>query len=236
LKPDERELRLQLTDVEWYVSHLMQMPASDRTSQLLAVPEAERQMVGDRLATWDRLTPEQRQIVLNYMQSPNTAPLPPPVPSDEKARENLNRNLEQWKRLPPDQRLAMFSQFRQFFELTPDERERTLHTLSDPERRQMEKALARFDAMPKERRTKLLAALPRLAGMSDQERVEFLQNAESWEKMTPAERLAWRTLVTRLPPPPIPPPPLPPGSGSVNMPRRSLAPGHGNLVGTNPPD
>jgi hypothetical protein len=42
------------------------------------------------------------------------------------------------------------------------------------------------------------------------ERAEFLKNAESWSKLPPKERQAWRDLVAHVPMwPPLPPPATP---------------------------
>jgi hypothetical protein len=83
--------------------------------------------------------------------------------------------------------------------------------------------------MPPLRRQRILATWPRLESLSNQEREEFVRNADRWQAMTPAERQTLRTLFTQLPPP-LPPtmPPLPPklpGVGARNS--------HETLAGTN---
>ena len=57
-------------------------------------------------------------------------------------------DLAHWNTLSEDQRQKITAQFNQFFELTPVEKQKTLNTLSDAERRQMEKTLQTFDKLP----------------------------------------------------------------------------------------
>ena len=54
------------------------------------------------------------------------------------------------------------AQFNQFFELTPDEKQETLNTLSDAERAQMEKTLQSFSALPPTSGLNAFAPLPNL--------------------------------------------------------------------------
>ncbi len=216
MRADDRELSLRTTEVEWYFSNLRQLSAANRSAQLQSIPEADRQMVESRLAIWDKLSPEQQQDVLKYM--PLLSP-PPGVapPSDDKARE-INRRLDDWKKLSPDQRRDIYSRFQDFFKLTDEEREKTLHVLSEPERAQIEKALVTFDRMPPARRHSILVTLPRLEALSDQEREEFVRNADRWQAMTPAERQTLRILTTQLPPPVPMPPPFPPMPSKIPLP------------------
>jgi len=95
--------------------------------------------------------------------------------------------------------------FNHFFELTPDEKEAALNTLSEAERRQMGKTLQAFDQMPAWQRTECVNAFAKFASMTASEKAEFLKNAERWAAMPPAERQAWRDLVVNVPQwPPLP--------------------------------
>ena len=95
--------------------------------------------------------------------------------------------------------------FNHFFELTPDEKQPALKTLSEAERRQMEKTLQAFEKMPAAQRAECVSAFAKFASMSAPERAEFLKNAERWSAMSPAERQAWRDLVVNVPQwPPLP--------------------------------
>ena len=53
MNPEERELRLRATQLRWYLLPLMQTPATNRVAQLAAIPEADRQLVSERLQQWD---------------------------------------------------------------------------------------------------------------------------------------------------------------------------------------
>jgi hypothetical protein len=89
----------------------------------------------------------------------------------------------------------------------------------------MEKTLQSFEQLPPPQRRQCVHNYAKFAGMSATERAEFLKNAESWSKMSPAERQTWRDLVTHVPLwPPAPPlvmPPLPPAMPKI--PRASVA-------------
>ena len=111
-----------------------------------------------------------------------------------------------------DQRRNTLHRFNQFFALTAAEKEEALNTLSEPERRQIEKTLRTFGHLRPDQRAQCIRSFAKFASLSLDERQQFLKNAERWKLMSPAERQAWRQLVTRLPPPLPPrlPPPLPP--------------------------
>jgi len=99
--------------------------------------------------------------------------------------------------------------------LTPSEKEKVLATLSDAERRQMEKTLESFGKLSPMQRRQCVTSFTKFAGMSPDERQEFLKSAQRWSAMSPAERQSWRELVSAAPKmPPFPQitirhPPLP---------------------------
>lgn len=220
MKSDERELRLRSTQVRWYMLSLMESPPGDRAKRLEVIPEPDRQVVRDHLAEWDRLAEDERKEVLKY----------------EKVIENLvaqgftnaatttniigtppaYRNLDTFLKLPADQRQQMYDSFQKFFELSDADKQKTLGALSPAERAQIEAALRRFAQLPKPRRDVCLKSFSKFSNMNDAERQEFLQSAERWRELSPAERRAWSDLVNRLPKRPplppglaVPPPPLP---------------------------
>ena len=109
-----------------------------------------------------------------------------------------------------DPTVNIASQFNQFFELTPAEKQQALNTLSDAERTQMESTLKSFEQLPARQRILCVKNYARFAGMSATERADFLRDADRWSKMSPAERQTWRDLVVQVPLwPPIPRTPLP---------------------------
>ncbi len=123
LGPDERELRLRATELRWYLTPLLHVPAAERAERLAQVPEDLRGLVQSRLAQWDILPPSIQQEfltndqTLHYFARIEPAGTPAANPEQQKIAE----------------------QFNQFFELTPAEKRRTLGTLSDAERAQMKK-------------------------------------------------------------------------------------------------
>jgi hypothetical protein len=199
LEPDERELRLRATELRWYLVPLLRLPPPERQARLAGVPDDLRELVQSRLTVWEILPPPLQQefltndLALHYfthVETTNTS-----AASSDQA--------------------GLTGQFNQFFDLTPEEKQQALNTLSDAERAQMEKTLRSFDQLPPQQRLTCVRNYAKFAGMSGTERVEFLKSAESWSKMSPNERQAWRDLVQNVPQwPPLPPgmmslPPLP---------------------------
>jgi len=223
LNPTERELRLRMTELRWYMLYFVQAPAGDRAAQVALVPEADRQMLGDRLRQWDLLPPGEQQEILKYEQAMenftgNTSGVGSQttvaVTSSPASQQSLN-NLDNFLKLPPEQRRQMYASFQQFFELTDQEKQKTIGVLPLPQRVRMAAALQTFGKLPKEEREQCIEAFNKFSNLSETERQEFMKNAERWRSLSPAERQAWRTLVHSLTPmPPLPPglatPPLPP--------------------------
>jgi hypothetical protein len=75
----------------------------------------------------------------------------------------------------------------------------------------MEKTLETFGKLPPGQRLQCIRAFTEFAGMSAQEKQDFLKNAQRWSQMSPKERQTWRDLVTHVPEWP----PLPSGSADA---------------------
>lgn len=218
LGPDERELRLNATELRWYLLPLLRESPTNRDARLALVPDNLRGLARNRLEQWDALPPQSRQEFLDnertlqyflLMNSTNAAPEP------GVQRGPTDAEQARWQALSLDERRKITAQFNQFFDLTPEEKQKTLNTLSDAERAQMEKTLQSFDKLPPAQRVQCIRAFAQFAGMSPAERAEFLKSAERWSQLPPKERQAWRDLVAQVPLwPPLPParimPPLPP--------------------------
>ncbi len=228
LKPDQRELRLRVTELHWYLSPLLTAPATNRAAQLAAIPDDERRAIEDRLREWDKLPATAQKELLD-----NEATLRYFTQVADGAEQNisaarrgkLEAGIADWQKLPAAQRQKLLARFNQFFDLTATEKCRALEKLSDVDRAPMEKTLAKFEKLPRAQRDASVQAFAKYAAMSLAERQDFLKNAERWRLMPPEEQQAWRELVQKLPPtlPPMPPglklspamPPLPPGMISV---------------------
>jgi len=198
LNPDDRELRLRATELRWYLEPLLRGSLADRAALLAQVPDDMRELVNDRLQEWMILPPPLKQEFLEMDESNN--------PSENSASGPGDAEREQWNALSETERRQMTAGFNQFFELTPDEKQKTLNTLSDAERAQMEKTLQSFDKMPSAQRAECVNAFAKFASMDARQQAEFLKNAARWSEMSPAERQAWRDLVVNVPQwPPMPP-------------------------------
>jgi hypothetical protein len=227
LQPDERELRLRLVQLRMHLKPLMRLAPSQRAPRLALVPEEDRPLIEERLRQWDKIPTElqteflQHEGTIHYLlRMESSTPeqrarflrsFPP------EQRQLLDQELVRWHGLPVETRRRMYSSFHEFFQLDAKERGKTLSTLSEAERKQMERSLRAFELLPPEQRKQCIESFQKFASMSSEEREQFLKNAARWEAMTPEERRTWRELVQTLPPmPPLPPglrqvPPLPPG-------------------------
>ena len=223
LKPDEREWRLSVTELRWYLRPLMTAPAANRPAQLAAIPENQRTLVEDRLREWDKLPPEvQKDLLENEATLSYFAEIE--GRSDEQRREVLNElsparrelleeGINRVAAMSEDQRRATLNRFKRFFELTPQEKEKAINGLPEPERRQVARMLQTLGKLSPEQRDEYLSSFAKYTELSLAERQEFLKSVEHWKQMSPAEQQAWRELVKQLPPlPPLPrrPPPRPP--------------------------
>ena len=223
LPPDERELRLRATELRWYLLPLMNTPATNRPAKLAMIPGPDRQLVEDRLQEWDKLSPEaQKELLANEatiayitdlegrtaeQRRQMVANLPPA------RRELLENGINKWGSMSEEQRRKMLERFKGFFDLSAQEKQKALNTLSGPERRQIAQTLRTFGSLPPVQRIQVIRSFGKFADLSLAERQQFLKSAERWKLMSPAERQAWRDLVYRLPPPEPPDlPPMPPAS------------------------
>ena len=223
LPPDERELRLRVTELRWYLLPLMNTPATNRPAKLAMIPGPDHQLVEDRLQEWDKLSPEaQKELLANEatiayitdlegrtaeQRRQMVANLPPA------RRELLENGINKWGSMSEEQRRKMLERFKGFFDLSAQEKQKALNTLSAPERRQIAQTLRTFGSLPPVQRIQVIRSFGKFADLSLAERQQFLKSAERWKLMSPAERQAWRDLVYRLPPPEPPDlPPMPPAA------------------------
>lgn len=226
LDPNERELRLRATELRWYLPPLMRVAPTERAARLAAIPPDIRALVENRLMQWDLLPPPLQQEFLDNEQTLRFfthldfgAMDHRRIAGNDPSTNHYSweNDLARWNALPETKRRSLSDQFSQFFDLSASEKTRTLNTLSDAERAEMEKTLRTFEKLPVQQRLKCIRSFEQFTRMSSQERYDFLKNAEHWSKMSPAQRQAWRDLVAHVPQwPPLPPglnepaaPPLP---------------------------
>ncbi len=224
LKPDERELRLQATELRFYLRPLMSQAPAERAEALAAIPADKRGLIESRLQEWDHLPEAARRELLDNEAAINYFAEIQSATEEQKRRiletmsparrEKLQTGMIYWRQLPENQRRTILDRFNRFFELTPGEKRRALATLSEPERRQIEKTLTAFGSLPSAERAACIRSFEKFASLSLEERQLFLKNAEKWKVMPPEQRQAWRDLVAKLNqhpplPPNVPLPPLP---------------------------
>jgi hypothetical protein len=202
MKPEQRELRLRVTELRWYLLPIMKTPATNRLAQLALTPPDQREIITDRLREWDALPPAvQKELLDNeagvrYFTEMNAVSDPREISVPRRIK--LELGVSQWQKLPAEKREKILDRFNQFFDLRPAEKEKALSTLSEAERRQIEKTLHKFDSLPAAQRALCLKTFDQFANMSLVERHQFLKNAERWKTMSLEERQSWRDLVNRV--------------------------------------
>lgn len=226
LKPNQRELKLLSTDLRWYMLNLMGTAPSNRVERMADMPTNILQLVTERLAAWDKLSPGDQaalmtnQATLQYFSEP---PEPTAEIVSPERYSRLQEGVRQWKALDDAQQETIKRRFDQFFQLTSAEQSKAIYSLSESEKKQIERTLRNFGQLAPADRTKCIESFEKFANLSIEERQQFLKNAERWKLMSLDERKAWCDLVTKLHQPPLPPglsPPEPPGParrGAVSL-------------------
>lgn len=216
MSPDERELRLRMTQMRWYLVPLLKSSVAERVKLLSRIPSEDRPLIERRLRMWDQIPVQvQREFLENELHlgyllkwhgstAAERSRLLESFPSGR--REKLERELDKWNSLPEERRNEMASRFNQFFELDEREKSKIIETLPQVDREQLQRAIKALEHIPADQRKQYLMAYNRFAEMSAEERKQFLKNAERWETMPETERNAYRELVRRAPAPPLPPP------------------------------
>lgn len=208
LKPEERELSLGATELQFYLEQFVNTAPTNRAAQVATVPEPYRRILGDRLSQWDILPPDLQKDVLAHeatkryflgagpdvVANDSWKILPPPL-QDEVVRLS---------KVSPGERRQSFDAAEQFFGLSDEEKQKVLGTLSGTERQSVGETLQTLQRLPPEQLDRCLKSIGRLAGLNDKDRQAFAEDAGRWHKMPPEERAAWSNLVESLPP-------LPPG-------------------------
>jgi hypothetical protein len=216
LPPDFCDLRLRVTELRWYLLPLLKAPPAARAEMLKSVPEPYRGLIQARLEEWDIWPEDLKAEVLEYestfsrfvgLDATGHVVLQQQVALEdipEKDRPQAERKLAEWQALPQGQREQMFKSFVHYFELSDDEKQKTLGALPEPERTHTERALAPIERGSPADQQRYISAFHQFAAMSPEQRQSFMRNTERWQKMSPEERQAWRDLVRRasVQPPP----------------------------------
>jgi len=217
----DRELRLRATELRFYLLPMMKLSETERSERLAQVPEEIRELVEDRLVQWYLVPPTFREEMLEnqaalllfsrmHPESPaNADELVGPLPTAKVS--GMEDEFAQWQALSPGQRSQLLRCFNHFFELTSNEKARTLQTLSDAERLAMEKTLKKFEGLPEYQRQACLRGFQQFLLMPPGEQARFLENVDRWQALSPEDREEWRTVVEQL----SQMPPLPPGVDPV---------------------
>ena len=240
LPVDFRELRLRVTELRWYLLPLLETPPEQREEKLKTVPEPYRDLVRARLEEWDIWPPDLRTRCSNT-KAPSVASWAGMPRERRGPATDRGRGPVRTRPAPGGAEArgmaghaagaapAVVRLFPHYFELSDEEKERTLDALAQPERDETAKVLDSIEKGSKGQQQAYLAAFRKFAEMSATERQQFMQNAQRWQKMSAEERQAWRDLVQQLgggpplPPGFIPPFPQPVGSGLSSGARTNAA-------------
>ncbi len=226
LTPELKDLRLRVTELRWYLRPLLELSPADRAPHLSFIPPPLKELIETRLREWDKLSPEvQKEFLENeslirfYFELAARTQGQRAEAVTSATSPNVPPGLTRWQSLTSHQRQEIMRHFYQYFDLSPSEKRRTIQTLSETERVQIEKTLQAFGGLSPSQRAQCVRSFQKFASFDPEERRQFLHNAERWERMSPSDRQAWRNLVSNL----SHQPPLPPGLGPPPLPS-SLAP------------
>ncbi len=206
LTPGQRELVLRTMELRWYLTSLMHLPPSNRTTRLVAMPPADRPLVEDRLNHWDRMGALSKQEILEYetairFSTPSAGGLPNQISTLTnmlpEQRRKTEAEIARWQALPPDRRQSIYWNFGRLFVLPPVAKPATM--MSATERQEMDRSLQDFTKLPKEQQDLCIRGFKKFSDLTPAERDEFLQSAERWQAMNEDDRQTWRKLVSLLP-------------------------------------
>ena len=201
-----RELKLRVTELRWYLIPLLKVPREERAGLLKSVPEPYKDWIGARLDEWDIWPVDLKAEVLEYEDlmhyfiGRNTELERQAVFEDlpKNSGAALGKKLAEWRSLPIEQRQQMYGGFRHYFELSDEEQKLVLATLPAQDRQQTERVVNSIEKRSRTEQEAYLASFHEFAEMPAAEQQQFMNNAERWQKMSPAERQAWRDLVHHM--------------------------------------
>lgn len=213
--PDiEREVRLEVTELHYYLMPLLKESADQRESRLKAIPSGKRLRVLRRLKQWDSLTSSVQQQLLANQQVMNWFirqeiewKVPPPLP-----RSPLRLPFpENQRKFSQEQAQRMEGVFQQFVELPETEQKRSLAGLPGDQRKRILQAANELSEMPSPVRRKCINSYIEILAMSKAEQVAIMRKVAQWQSLSLEEKHALRSFVPQVPP-------LPPGLQSAEFP------------------
>ena len=217
----ERQERLQISQLHWYLALLIRVPPEQRARRLLDIPRLDRHIVERRLKQWDELSEQLRDDILaNIKVLQYFARLASQLPKERESLVEGSQDLAaagkelsaSWQQLPLERRREMFNAYVQFYQMPASRQEATLQKVPfPPVRRELQDRLTELDRLPQEERRQLIGSLKTFAQMTPEEQARFHRNAARWRTMAPQEREFWMRYVKGLPP-------LPPGVRSAGNP------------------
>ena len=222
LPPNERQLRLFMTELRWYLVTLLKTDPISREMVMEQIPPEYKPLIRERLAHWEKLPSDiQKELLANeyalhfILRITNETPaIQQKVISTlhPQQQTRILQVLNEWNKMPDERKKTITDSFRRLFELSESEQNSALRMLPPAERVRMENALKAFSNLPSEDKRRCIESFKKFATMSDEQREQFLKNAMRWIEMSPEERKAWRDIVRSMQSKQIPDlPPLPPG-------------------------
>jgi hypothetical protein len=241
LPREERERRLQMLELRWFMRPLMAMKSEERQSATNLVPAPLRRIVQERLARWDSLpaadrkeildNDNARELVTRYFLQLQQGRSPEDILKvlTPERRAELEKALAIWNAQSSASRGRSAAQLAAFFQFSRAQQARAFEELPESEQQDIQKTLDAFARLSPEQRRVCVESFEKFALLPPPERASFLRNAARWQAMTPQDRTAWKELVTKLPPLPPAPVPQPPkpeaSSGQRNMASTNAAEG-----------
>ena len=209
LAPTEREVRLRLMELRYYLLMLVRTPPDQRTERLKEVPAKDRDLLAERLQDWERLPANQQkelienETMLSHLSWFETGSAEQREASlrawSPQTRQEFEADLYRWRGLQQAERERMTRNFNRFFDLSNRQKqESTLDRVSEADRAnvsvpwpRLNNCLDRPVQVPRGAQSVRWNDGGRTIPVS-------LQNAARWQSMSPEEKRVWRQVATHI--------------------------------------
>jgi hypothetical protein len=226
LSPGDREIRLRMAELRYYLMPLMAASPANRASLLAKVPAKDRKAVEDRLAKWNRLAPElQKEVlenewmitaIMRYGAAGSSQPIAAAEWLPTERRRQIDESRAAFQQLSGEKRDRMIENFSQVLGMDEKEKTKALNQVPTTERQKMAPMLQDFQKLAPSERPEVIKSLKEFAAMSPLQQAQFFENAEKWNHLSEAEKNSYRRLIVQMPPLPpgleLPPMPFDPGN------------------------